>query len=124
MPVGLPDIWVVQHLRGNLQQADEKYDDALQKLKLARNPRAESIFLRHRADLKIQQEDFNMAGQLIQTSRSLAEAERYPELIAYSRLSLGHLYRRQEAYAKAQREYKFVYEQGRRIGMRRLQQKR
>jgi len=36
-------------------------------------------------------------------------------------LSLGHLYRRQEAYAKAQREYKFVYEQGRRIGMRRLQ---
>ncbi len=84
---------LVQHLRGNLQHADEKYNEALEKLYEARNYRAQSIFLRHRADLKIQQRDFNMANALIQTSRSLAEAERYPELVAYARLSQGHLYR-------------------------------
>lgn len=112
---------LVQHLRGDLQHADEKYIEAVGKLKEARNPRAESIFLRHRADLKIQQRDFDTADQCIQTSRSLAEAERYPELIAYSRLSLGHLYRKQKEYAKAQREYNAVYDAGRRIGMRRLQ---
>jgi hypothetical protein len=112
---------LVQHLRGDLQNADEKYAEALEKLKLARNPRAESIFLRHRADLKIQQGDLDMAGQLVQTSRSLAEAERYPELIGYARLCLGHIYRKQKDYRKAQREYKAVYDEGRRIGMRRLQ---
>ncbi|HVI72298.1 MAG TPA: hypothetical protein VM656_12545, partial [Pyrinomonadaceae bacterium] len=112
---------LVQHLRGDLQQADEKYAEALEKLKLARNPRAESIFLRHRADLKIQQNDLDMAGRLVQTSRSLAEAERYPELIAYARLCLGHVYRKQKEYPKAQREYNAVYDEGRRIGMRRLQ---
>jgi len=112
---------LVQHLRGDLQQADAKYRNAVDTLKEARNARAESIFQRHRADLKIQQGDFDLAGQCIQTSRALAEAERYPELIAYSRLSLGHLYRKQEEYAKAQREYNAVYDAGRRIGMRRLQ---
>ncbi len=112
---------VVQHLRGDLQQADEKYAEALEKLKLARNPRAESIFLRHRADLKIEQGDLDMAGRLVQTSRSLAEAERYPELVAYARLCLGHIYRKQKDYRKAQHEYKVVYDEGRRIGMRRLQ---
>jgi len=112
---------LVQHLRGDLQQADDKYDEALKKLKLARNPRAESIFLRHRADLKIQQNDLDMAGCLVQKSRSLAEAERYPELVAYARLCLGHVYRKQKDYPKAQREYKAVYDEGRRIGMRRLQ---
>ncbi len=112
---------LVQHLRGDLQQADDKYETAVRQLREARNPRAESIFQRHRADLKIQQNDFNAAGCCIQISRSLAEAESYPELIAYSRLSLGHLYRRQEEYAKAQREYNVVYDTGRRIGMRRLQ---
>lgn len=112
---------LVQHLRGDLQHADEKYAEGLEKLKIARNPRAESIFLRHRADLKIQQNDLDIAGQLVQTSRSLAEAERYPELIAYARLSLGHIYRKQKDYRKAQREYNAVYAEGRRIGMRRLQ---
>jgi hypothetical protein len=112
---------LVQHLRGDMQQADEKYAEALEKLKLARNPRAESIFLRHRADLKIQQNDLDMASRLVQTSRSLAEAERYPELIAYARLCLGHVYRKQKEYPKAQREYNAVYDEGRRIGMRRLQ---
>lgn len=112
---------LVQHLRGDLQQADEKYKKAVRQLRKVRNPRAESIFQRHRADLKIQQQDFDTAACCIQTSRSLAEAERYPELIAYSRLSLGHLYRRQEEYAQAQREYNVVYDTGRRIGMRRLQ---
>jgi tetratricopeptide (TPR) repeat protein len=112
---------LIQHLRGNLQQADERYEEALKKLKVARNPRAESIFLRHRADLKIQQRDYEMASGLIQTSRSLAEAERYPELIAYSRLSQGHLYRSQKEYPKALREYNSVLDEGQRIGMRRLE---
>lgn len=112
---------VVQHLRGNLQQADDKYAVALGKIEDARNPRAQSIFLRHRTDLKIQQGDLTMAGALIQMSRSLAEAERYPELIAYSRLSLGHLHRSQKDYEKALREYNFALNTGRRIGMRRLE---
>jgi len=112
---------LVQHLRANLQEADAKYVDALQKLRTARNPRAESIFLRHRADLKIQQRDLNLAEQLIQTSRSLAEAERYPELVAYTRLSLGHLHRALKDFPTAQREYQAVYYEARRFGMRRLQ---
>lgn len=112
---------VVEHLRGNLQHADKNYAVALEKTEGARNRRAQSIFLQHRADLKIQQRDYDMAGALIQTSRSLAEAERYPELIAHARLSLGHLHRSQKDYQKALREYNAVLSEGRRIGMRRLE---
>ena len=51
------------------------YDDALAQLDQEKNwnPRAKSIFLRHKADLQIKFGEFNKAKDCIEMSRGLAE---------------------------------------------------
>jgi tetratricopeptide (TPR) repeat protein len=113
---------LVQHLRGNLPMADELYQEALDRLKEAgANPRAESIFLRHRCDLKIKLQDFDKAKHFIESSRALAEAGDYPELVASARMSHGHWFRKQGHFAEALREYNAALGEARRIGIRRLE---
>jgi len=114
---------LVKHLRGNLPEADKMYDDALKKLADAdnMNPRARSIFLRHRADLKIKLKEYETAKQYIDSSRSLAEEQNFPELAAAARLSLGHWFRAQREYNEALREYNVALREAKRIGMRRLE---
>lgn len=113
---------LVQHLRGDLKEADEMYQQSLDILKKAGgNGRAESIFFRHWSDLKMKLGDTDQAKLLINSSRSLAEAGRYPELIAYSHLAQGHWFRLQKQYAEALREYNAALREARRIWIRRLE---
>lgn len=113
---------LVQHLRGDFKAADLLYEDAIKKVDSAGgNARAASIFLRHHGDLKIRLDDRRQAKFLLQQSLSLAEANRYPELVAYARLSYGHLHRVEKEYAKALIEYNAALKAAREIGVRRLE---
>jgi tetratricopeptide (TPR) repeat protein len=114
---------LVKHLRGNLPQANEMYDKALKQLDAEKNwnPRAKSIFLRHKADLKIKFEDFDEAKECIEMSRGLAEEGNFPELAAAARMSLGHWFRSRRKYGEALREYNMALREAKRIGMRRLE---
>lgn len=114
---------LVKHLRGNLPQADALYVTALRQLDRRKkwNPRAKSIFSRHRADLKIKLGDFECARACIEMSRGLAEEGNFPELAAAARMSLGHWFRSRRKYNEATREYNFALREAKRIGMRRLE---
>ena len=61
------------------------------------------------------------AKSYILNSRSLAEAGRYPELVAYARLSYGHWHRVQKNYEEALHEYDAALVEARRIGVRRME---
>jgi tetratricopeptide (TPR) repeat protein len=113
---------LIDHLKGNLQDAEAGYDTALKYLgQVTRNRRAESVFRRHYGDLKIKQEDYKAARNLIDAARSLAQVANYPELIASARLSEGHWHRRQKQFPEAMREYMASLEMARKMGMRRLE---
>jgi tetratricopeptide (TPR) repeat protein len=113
---------LIEHLRGNLLKADSLYRDAMKKLHdIKRNPRAESIFSRHRADLRIKEGEIKEAKSMIQFSRALAEAARYPDLVALSRLTQGHVYRQEKDFPAALREYNIALAESRRIGIRSLE---
>jgi hypothetical protein len=113
---------LVQHLSGDFKQADRLYEKALKMLKKAGgNPRAESIFLRHLGDLKIELGEQDTAKLLIQSSRSIAEANRYPDLVAYARMAYGHWYRAQKDFPAALHEYKAALQEARLKGIRRLE---
>ena len=114
---------LIKHLRGNLPQADAMYSKALKKLDKEKNwnPRAKSIFHRHRADLQIKFQDFDKAKKCIEMSRGLAEEGNFPELAAAARLSLGHWFRSQGKHGEALREYNVALREAKRIGMRRLE---
>jgi tetratricopeptide (TPR) repeat protein len=114
---------LVQHLRGDLKEADQLYCKAEVPLRErpGGNPRALSIFLRHHGDLKMALGDMDGAKEFILESRALAEAERYPELVAYARVSLGHWYRVKTQYPQALHEYNAALSESRRIGIRRLE---
>jgi tetratricopeptide (TPR) repeat protein len=77
--------------------------------------------MRHWGDLKISLGDKENARLYILNSRSLAEAGRYPELLAYARLSYGHWYRIMKRYEEALHEYNAALDESRRIGIRRLE---
>ena len=110
---------LVQHLRGDFKAANKLYEEAIEMLD--GNARAASIFLRHHGDLKIRLEEIPQAKFLLQQSLSLAEANRYPELVAYARLSYGHLFRSEKKYPEALNEYNAALKAAREIGVRRLE---
>ena len=113
---------LIKHLEGNLLEAKDHYEDAINRLQGdARNPRAEAIFRRHRADLLIEKKDFVEAEEQIRQCRALADGAKYDDLIAYSRISYGHLFRAQGRFPEAMREYTATLERARKIGIRRLQ---
>ena len=113
---------LVKHLRGNLPQAEEMYDLALRSLdERGNNPRAKSIFLRHKGDLKIKLGDLEEARKCIDMSRGLAEEGNFPELAASARMALGHWFRSRKKYSEAHREYNAALSEAKRIGMRRLE---
>ena len=113
---------LLQHLRGDLKQANQLYRAAFRHLrKERRNPRAESIFLRHHASLKIRLGDLKGAEVDIETSRALAEAARYPDLVAYARWARGYLYQEKEEFSKVAEEYDEVLKTARKKGIRKLE---
>jgi tetratricopeptide (TPR) repeat protein len=110
------------HLRGNIGEANEKYRIVSRKLHDLGNMRGHSIALRHHADLLLRQEvTRSEAREMIQTSKAVAETNSYHDLVAYSRLSYGHLHRVDGKFADAIREYRVALDLARTMGLRRLE---
>ena len=112
---------LMAHLGGDLQAADDLYERCLHLLRSGTNLRAQSIFLKHRADIKLTTGQWEQADLLIRNSRALAEAGVFPELIANARLSEGHRLFRRGDPAKAHFEYNAVLKESQRIGIRKLE---
>ena len=109
------------HLQGDLQGADELYDRCLKLLRSGANLRAQSIFLKHKADVKISTQEMEAADLLIRNSRALAESGVFPELVANARISEGHRLTRTGQAVKARLEYTAVLHEAQRIGYRKLE---
>jgi tetratricopeptide (TPR) repeat protein len=112
---------LIRHLRGDLLLADREYGKAIHHLAETDNARAECIFLRHRADLKLKLREKNLAGDFIRSCRAKAEEGHFPDLVAHARLSEGHLFRVCEKYQDAIREYKVALKAAKQYGMRGLE---
>lgn len=111
---------LVQQLRGNLSEAVEYYGRTL-RLVRGHNPRATSIFLLQLAHVKRKQDKENEAKECVREARALAEAGRYFDLVAYARLSEGHLLRVETQYAKSLLAYKAALAEAKRIGIAKLE---
>jgi len=114
-------IALVCHLQGNLAEADDCYKTALEKLHKIGNMRAESIFLLHYGSLLIKTGKGPEAAMKIQSARALAEAGNYPDLVAYARLSQGHIHRSKKEYSESIRHYRIALAEARRRGIGRLE---
>ncbi|HEX7183219.1 MAG TPA: SIR2 family protein [Thermoanaerobaculia bacterium] len=112
---------LILHLRGDLQGADELYSRCLDLLRQGTNPRAQSIFLKHKADVKISVQAYEEADLLIRNSRALAESGVFPELAANARMSEGHRLTRKGQAVQARVEYRAVLKEAQRIGFRKLE---
>jgi SIR2-like protein len=109
------------HLKGDLQGADDLYDRCLKLLRPGMNLRAQSIFLKHKADVKISMQEFEEADLLVRNSRALAESGVFPELVANARISEGHRLTRTGQAVQARLEYTAVLHEAQRIGFRKLE---
>jgi hypothetical protein len=113
---------VIHHLRGDLETADKLYEEAINILENAgRNPRAQSKFHQHWADLAIALGNFDAAEGRLRNSRNLAEADRHPDLAAFARNANGHLCRARKKYDQARREYNAAFAAAQELGARRLE---
>lgn len=113
---------LLAHLRGNLKEAELFYAHAHGVLRRAGgNPRAESIFLRHRTDLLISVNNLEKADELLREARALADTHDHPDLVAYMRCSLGHLRRAHGDFDAARFEYRAALSEAREMGIRRLE---
>lgn len=113
---------LIAHLEGNLHKAEGHYRDAIERLKKeGRNPRAEAIFRRHLTDLLIAKNELDKAQDEVGVSRALAESADYRDLVAYARISQGHVYRAGGALDKAMPEYLGCLRMACQIGIRRLE---
>lgn len=114
---------LLEHLAGNLSEADALYQNALDQLRRSgrHNLRAESIFTRFYADLMMTREELVQAEELVHEALSRAEEGNFPDLVAYARKTQAHVWREQKKYPEAQAEYNAAMEVARRRGIRRLQ---
>ena len=112
---------LMAHLQGNLQRAEDLYEKAFKLLRTGNNLRAQSVFLKHRADIKIVTGQCEEADLMIRNSRALAESGVFPELVAYVRISEGHRLMRTGHPVQARLEYAAVLNEARRIGFRKLE---
>lgn len=112
---------LIAHLQGNLQKASDLYESALMILRSGANLRAQSVFLKHLADIKISMQQLDEADMLIRNSRALAESGVFPELVANARISEGHRLSRTGQPVKARLEYNAVLSEAKRIGCRKLE---
>ncbi len=112
---------LMAHLQGNLQKASDLYERCLGILRSGTNLRAQSVFLKHLADIKITMQQFAEADMLIRDSRAVAESGVFPELVANARISEGHRLSRTGNPVPARLEYNAVLSEARRIGLRKLE---
>jgi tetratricopeptide (TPR) repeat protein len=112
---------LLAHLSGNLPEADVLYRECTQALRGGNNLRAQSVFLKHYADLKMSMGDLDQAELLIRESRALAEAGNFPDLVAFARVSHGHLLAQRERYRDSRQEYQSLLQEAQRMGARKLE---
>jgi tetratricopeptide (TPR) repeat protein len=112
---------LMAHLQGNLQSADDLYALCLKGLRCGTNLRAQSIFSKHLADVKLATQQYKEADLLIRNSRALAESGIFPELVVNARMSEGHRLVRTGDPVKARLEYKTVLQEARARGCRKLE---
>jgi tetratricopeptide (TPR) repeat protein len=112
---------LLAHLGGNLPDADELYGQCAQRLRDGNNLRAQSVFHKHHADLRMSMEDLDQAQLLIRKSRALAEAGNFPDLVAFARVSQGHLLARRKHYKDSRQEYQSLLQEAQRMGARKLE---
>jgi ATP/maltotriose-dependent transcriptional regulator MalT len=111
----------MEHLKGNLQGAYDYYNACLERLRPGDNLRAQSIYLKHKADIMLVMGEYTQASMLIRSSRSLAEAGVFPELVANARLSEGHSFFRAKEAVKARMEYDAVLREAQRMKAHKLE---
>jgi tetratricopeptide (TPR) repeat protein len=112
---------LLAHLSGDLRAADDAYDRCLAMLREGSNLRAQSVFLKHKADIKIVTGECTEADLLIRNSRAIAEGGVFPELVANVRISEGHRLFRMKETVRARLEYNAVLKEAQRIGLRKLE---
>jgi tetratricopeptide (TPR) repeat protein len=120
---------LLSHLAGNVAEADKLYETAINSLNEGgrRNLRAESVFLRYRADLMIFKRDLDKAEEYSELALSLAREGNFPDLEAYARKSRAHVWRnrsRQDPRRDPRQvrvEYDVVMDLARKFGIKRLQ---
>jgi SIR2-like domain/MalT-like TPR region len=112
---------LIAHLCGNLQGASDLYERSLALLRTGENLRAQSVILKHLADIKITTQQFEEADLLIRNSRAVAESGVFPELVANARISEGHRLSRTGQPVQARLEYKAVLSEAQRIGFHKLE---
>ncbi len=82
---------LIEHIRGNLDEADRRYDGAIKVLTKMRRNRAASIFSRHRADLKRRlggPTQMDNAARFATDAVNLAAAGSHADVLHQARLSL------------------------------------
>ncbi|HST20091.1 MAG TPA: SIR2 family protein [Blastocatellia bacterium] len=113
---------LVKYLQANFEEADKLFLKAYKYLKKSgNNPRAKSVFLCHHSDLLMKKGEFPRAESYILESRSLAEANYYPDLVAYTRLADANWLLSQKKHQEARNEYTAALNEARNIGIRRLE---
>lgn len=113
---------LLAHLRGNTDEADRMYADAVETLERnGPNLRGRSIFTQHHADLKMHIGELDAAEKLIRTARALAEEGNHVDRIAYARNTNGHLLRLRGKHHDANIEYEAALMQTRKNGIRGLE---
>jgi len=109
------------HLGGNLPEADALYSASWCRLQRGNNLRAQSVFNKHHSDLKMALGDLEQADLLIRRSRALAEASVSPDLVAFARVSGGHLLALRRRHIDSRREYESLLGEAQRVGARKLE---
>lgn len=112
---------LLAHLSGNLPAADLLYEQCTRGLRGGNNLRGQSIFLKHHADLKLSMGDLVQAELLIRESRALAESGNFPDLVAFARVSQGHLLAKHKRYGDSRQEYQSLLQEAQRMGTRKLE---
>jgi tetratricopeptide (TPR) repeat protein len=115
---------LVAHLAGNLDEAEKLYSKAIAGLTARgrRNLRAESLFRRYRADLKMAGKKLEHAEEQVEIALSLAREGNFPDLEAYARKSRAHVWREQKKEARiARAEYEAAMATAKVHGIKRLQ---
>ncbi|HSK74882.1 MAG TPA: SIR2 family protein [Thermoanaerobaculia bacterium] len=95
----------LEHIRGNLQTADDLYQNCRRRVRRTGNLRATSFFLTLHAGIKIELDELDEAEKLIRSSRAAAESGAYPDLVAYSRVPGADLLKKKGELTRARLEY-------------------
>jgi tetratricopeptide (TPR) repeat protein len=111
---------LVEHLHGNLVEADALFQRALNEIGND-NVRARSIFLFHRCNLRVTLGRLDEAENDALSSKAMADDAEYPDLVAYARSGLGHVLRRMGKFSEAVLEYESAMKAARKHGIRKLE---